>query len=123
ARGAGALVRSAAGTCLGRMFVYVGVAAEKELGGERSEFLAVAAHELRTPVTPLSMYLQGIERRLSRGAAVEPELVEKARKQVRRLSRLVEDLLDISRPESGRLSLSRERIAVDAPVADVVADC
>jgi len=121
-RRSSAPVRSPSGTYLGRMFVYVDVTAEKELDRERSEFLTVAAHELRTPLTPLSMYLQGIERRLSRGAAVEPELVEKARKQVRRLSRLVEDLLDISRLESGRLSLSRERIAIDELVADVVAD-
>jgi PAS domain S-box-containing protein len=115
-------VRSQSGAYLGRMFVYMDVTAEKELDRERNEFLTVAAHELRTPLTPLSMYLQGIERRLSRGAAVEPELVEKARKQVRRLSRLVEDLLDVSRLDSGRLSLSRELVAIDELVAEVVAD-
>jgi CheY-like chemotaxis protein/anti-sigma regulatory factor (Ser/Thr protein kinase) len=104
------------------MFVYMDVTAEKELDHERSEFLTVAAHELRTPLTPLSMYLQGIERRLSRGAAIEPELVAKARKQVGRLSRLVEDLLDVSRLESGRLSLSRDAVAIDELVAEVVAD-
>jgi len=41
---------------------------------------------------------------------------------VRRLSRLVEDLLDVSRLESGRLLLSRDAIAVDELVADVVSD-
>jgi PAS domain S-box-containing protein len=121
-RRSSAPVRSQSGTYLGRMFVYMDVTAEKELDRERSEFLTVAAHELRTPLTPLSMYLQGIERRLSRGAAIEPELVAKARKQVGRLSRLVEDLLDVSRLESGRLSLSRDAVAIDELVAEVVAD-
>jgi len=121
-RRSSAPVRSPSGTYLGRMFVFMDVTAEKELDHERSEFLTVAAHELRTPLTPLSMYLQGFERKLSRGAPVEPELVEKARKQVRRLSRLVEDLLDVSRLDSGRLLLSRDTVALDELVADVVSD-
>ncbi|TMA14752.1 MAG: response regulator [Deltaproteobacteria bacterium] len=121
-RRSSAPMRSPSGTYLGRMFVYVDVTAEKELDRERSEFLTVAAHELRTPLTPLSMYLQGIERRLKRGSTIEPELIEKARRQVRRLSRLVEDLLDVSRLESGRLHLSRDVVEVDDLVAEVVAD-
>ncbi|MFL5396479.1 MAG: ATP-binding protein [Myxococcales bacterium] len=115
-------VRSESGAYLGRMFVYMDVTAEKQLDRERSEFLTVAAHELRTPLTPLSMYLQGIERRLARGLPIEPELVVKARRQVRRLSRLVEDLLDVSRLESGRLTLSRDRVALDQIVSEVVSD-
>jgi PAS domain S-box-containing protein len=115
-------VRSESGAYLGRMFVYVDVTAEKQLDRERTEFLTVAAHELRTPLTPLSMYLQGIERRLARGSPIEPELVVKARRQVRRLSRLVEDLLDVSRLESGRLTLSRDRVALDQIVSEVVSD-
>ncbi|MFL5371662.1 MAG: ATP-binding protein [Myxococcales bacterium] len=115
-------VRSASGAYLGRMFVYMDVTAEKQLDRERSEFLTVAAHELRTPLTPLSMYLQGIERRLARGLPIEPELVVKARRQVGRLSRLVEDLLDVSRLESGRLTLSRDRVALDQIVSEVVSD-
>ncbi|HZX64689.1 MAG TPA: hybrid sensor histidine kinase/response regulator, partial [Myxococcales bacterium] len=71
---------------------------------------------------PLSMYLQGIERRLARGLPIEPELVVKARRQVRRLSRLVEDLLDVSRLESGRLTLSRAGVALDQIVSEVVSD-
>jgi CheY-like chemotaxis protein/two-component sensor histidine kinase len=59
---------------------------------------------------------------LKRGSAIEPELIEKARRQVRRLSRLVEDLLDVSRLESGRLLLSRDPVEVDDLVAEVVAD-
>ncbi|MFL5276644.1 MAG: ATP-binding protein [Myxococcales bacterium] len=115
-------VRSESGAYLGRMFVYMDVTAEKQLDRERSEFLTVAAHELRTPLTPLSMYLQGIERRLARGLPIEPELVVKARRQVGRLSRLVEDLLDVSRLESGRLTLSRDRVALDQIVSEVVSD-
>jgi len=110
------------GEYFGRLFVYVDVTAQKELDNERSEFLTVAAHELRTPLTPLSMYLQNIDRRLARGMVVEPELANKARRQVTRLAKLVEDLLDVSRLESGRLEIQRDPVELDELVAEVVGD-
>jgi signal transduction histidine kinase len=110
------------GEYFGRLFVYVDVTAQKELDTERSEFLTVAAHELRTPLTPLSMYLQNIDRRLARGMAVDPELANKARRQVTRLAKLVEDLLDVSRLESGRLEIQRDPVELDELVGEVVDD-
>jgi signal transduction histidine kinase/CheY-like chemotaxis protein len=107
---------------LGRLFVYVDVTEQREMDRQRSDFLTVAAHELRTPLTPLSMYLQSIERKLQRQQTPDPELVGKARRQVGRLSRLVEDLLDVSRLESRRMDLSRERIVLDELVDQVVGD-
>ena len=115
-------VTGAGGEYLGRLFVYADVSEQRELDRQRSDFLTVAAHELRTPLTPLSMYLQSIERRLLRGQEVEPELVGKARRQVVRLARLVEDLLDVSRLESQRLQLSLERLRIDELAEQVVND-
>ncbi|HWE24464.1 MAG TPA: ATP-binding protein [Myxococcales bacterium] len=115
-------VRGTRGEYLGRLFVYVDITAQKELDNERAEFLTVAAHELRTPLTPLSMYLQNIERRLSRGLSVDPELAVKSRRQVNRLTRLVEDLLDVSRLESGRLEIQREPVHLDELIDEVVGD-
>jgi signal transduction histidine kinase len=110
------------GEYLGRLFVYVDVTSQKELDEQRSQFLTVAAHELRTPLTPLSMYLQNIDRRLSRGLEVDPGLAAKARRQVARLTKLVEDLLDVSRLESGRLELQRDAVDLEELVAEVVGD-
>jgi PAS domain S-box-containing protein len=110
------------GEYLGRLFVYVDVTAQKELDTERAEFLTVAAHELRTPLTPLSMYLQSIERRLARGLSIESEIASKARRQVTRLAKLVEDLLDVSRLESGRLDIRRDPVHLEQLLEDVVAD-
>lgn len=87
---------------------------------KRDEFLAVAAHELRTPLTPLRLQIQGIERLL----AVESELpiahvrprVEAASRQVTRLTRLVESLLDVSRVMRDQLELDRS----DVDLASIV---
>jgi PAS domain S-box-containing protein len=115
-------VRGVGGEYLGRLVVYTDVTEQRELDRQRSDFLTVAAHELRTPLTPLSMYLQSIERRLKRGQAIGGELITKARRQVDRLGRLVEDLLDVSRLESRRLRLSMLDVEINDLVDDVVAD-
>ncbi|MFN2549753.1 MAG: ATP-binding protein, partial [Myxococcales bacterium] len=114
-------VRSA-GAFLGRLVVYTDVTEQRELDRQRADFLTVAAHELRTPLTPLSMYLQSIERRLARGQAVEGELASKARRQVNRLAKLVEDLLDVSRLEARRMNLAHDRIDLGALAEQTVAD-
>jgi signal transduction histidine kinase len=115
-------VTGPAGEYLGRIFVYDDVTAARALDRQRSDFMTVAAHELRTPLTPLSMYLQTLERRLAQHQEVEPDLISKARRQVTRLSKLVEDLLDVSRLESRRLSLSLTRVSLNELAEQVVAD-
>jgi signal transduction histidine kinase/CheY-like chemotaxis protein len=112
----------AAGALEGRLFVYVDVTARRELDRQRSDFLTVAAHELRTPLTPLSMYLQNMERRLARGQPIDHDLAGKARRQVSRLAKLVEDLLDVSRVEAGRLQLARELFDLQSIADHVVSD-
>jgi len=115
-------VVSPGGDYLGRLFVYVDVTAERELDRQRADFLTIAAHEMRTPLTPLSMYLQTIERRQSRGLAIDPQLIAKSRRQVTRLERLVQDLLDVSRLDAGRVELRLEDVPLDALVDEVAAD-
>jgi len=115
-------VLGASGEYLGRLVVYVDVTEQRELDRQRSDFLTVAAHELRTPLTPLSMYLQSIERRMKRGQTIGGELVNKARRQVERLGKLVEDLLDVSRLESRRMQLNTADVEMNELADDVVAD-
>jgi PAS domain S-box-containing protein len=115
-------VRGANGEYIGRLVVYTDVTEQRELDRQRSDFITVAAHELRTPLTPLSMYLQSIERRLQHEQAVDPQLATKARRQVARLSRLVEDLLDVSRLESRRMQIEHERVDLNDLAEQVVGD-
>ena len=86
---------------------YADVTEQRELDRQRSDFLTVAAHELRTPLTPLSILL---------------EMVAKARRQVGRLSRLVEDLLDVSRLDSRRMQIGHDRLDLNDLAAGVVGE-
>jgi two-component system sensor kinase FixL len=91
----------------------------------RDEFLSIASHELRTPVTALHVQLQVLQRVVERsgGAVPEPvrERVTALDRQVRRLADLVEALLDLSRIRLGRLELAREPVDVAALAQEVAA--
>ncbi len=79
----------------------------------KNEFLAVLGHELRNPVMALGGGLKLLERR-----GDVPELAREIRaqmdRQVAHLARLVEDLLDISRIDQGKISLRKERVSLQA---------
>jgi signal transduction histidine kinase len=115
-------IRSAEGAYLGRNFIFTDLTAQRELDRQRTNFLSVASHELRTPLTPLSIYLQSMEKRLAKGEPIEVTMVTKARRQVSRLTSLIDDLLDLSRLEAGRLDLRRQVLSLDALAAEIVSD-
>jgi PAS domain S-box-containing protein len=74
----------------------------------RDEFLAIASHELRTPLTPLRLALQSAQRLLQGGQPASAELLSRLAvtdRQVVRLTRLVESMLDLSRLSRGTLQL------------------
>ncbi|MFY1826629.1 AAA family ATPase [Myxococcus fulvus] len=93
----------------------------------RDEFLSIASHELKTPLTPLQLQLHTLERRLPKlvtseeGAAWLSERLGILRRQGMRLDRLVSELLDVSRIAGGHLRLELERVDLAEVVGQVVA--
>ncbi len=84
----------------------------------RDVFLGVASHELKTPLTALQLTLQALLRR--EGTEPMPaERVRLASRQVTRLTKLIDSLLDVSRVQSGRLTLDRERVDLGELVDEV----
>ncbi len=86
----------------------------------RDEFLLVASHELRTPVTSLRLSLQALQRGELLGQLAMSRSVGIAARQGERLNRLVEDLLDVSRIETGRFPLDIGDVELRAVARDVV---
>jgi PAS domain S-box-containing protein len=92
----------------------------------RDEFLSVASHELKTPLTPLQMRLQALRREAEAApqASLPAERVirhlQLVESQVRRLSTLVHELLDVSNISSGPLALELEDVDLTALVREVV---
>ena len=88
----------------------------KEALQARDEFLSMAAHELRTPITPLNLQMQLFIKMYKDGsiANVPTErivrLLQTSQTQVVRLSRLVGELVEVSRIKAERLDLKRETV-------------
>ena len=88
----------------------------------RDEFISIASHELRTPLSSLKLQLQLVPRRLAEAGLApgpQPRWLDVAQRQVGKLERLVNDLLDVTRIASGRLELRPEPVDLSALVHDV----
>jgi PAS domain S-box-containing protein len=87
----------------------------------RDDFLSVASHELRTPVASLMLVIQSLEHRLDRFDIDKVRwAVANASRQVERLGRLIDSLLDVSRFQAGKLELKRDFVDLAAIARDVV---
>ncbi|QRO00060.1 HAMP domain-containing histidine kinase [Archangium violaceum] len=97
----------------------------KEAVEARDIFLSVASHELKTPLTPMAIRLQGLARTLDKQADSPfvqqvRAYTESAKRQIDKLAALVNDLLDVSRISSGRFRMELEPTDLAVLARDVV---
>jgi PAS domain S-box-containing protein len=91
----------------------------KEAGRRKDEFLATLAHELRNPLAPIRNAVQ-VMRLLGTADPKLQRIQEMIDRQVEQLTRLVDDLLDVSRITSGRVKLQNEPVELASVVARAV---
>lgn len=89
----------------------------KTLNTRKDEFIGVAGHELRTPITTIKGYLQLLEDQTPEG--LTKDFIEKALRQVNKLNRLITDLLDVTRIHAGKLDYTKSRCSI----IDLVKEC
>lgn len=92
----------------------------KQLMQKKDEFMAIASHELKTPITTVKASLQLLERLTEeRTDAAVQSFITKASKQVDKLNQLVSDLLDVTKIHAGKMQL----IAQPFELSEVIDDC
>lgn len=91
----------------------------READRRKNQFLATLAHELRNPLAPMQNSLDALRLGRSDPASVE-QVREIMDRQVRQMTRLVDDLLDMSRIALGKLELRKERIDLKAVLQQAV---
>jgi two-component system CheB/CheR fusion protein len=89
---------------------------------KKDEFLGIATHELRTPITSMKAALQSLERSVLTG--FEPDksisLVSLANKQVNKLTNIVNDLVDVSKIQAGKLRLNKSEFLLSNSFKEVI---
>jgi PAS domain S-box-containing protein len=92
----------------------------------RDEFLSIASHELRTPLTPLKLQLQGLLLQAERGTLLSlpaeriKRMTRAADQAVTRLGFLIDNLLDVSRINAGKIALNPEPLDLSELTREVV---
>ena len=102
-------------TLLGTVYVFDDITSEHEIEQMKSEFVSMVSHELRTPLTSIigfiSLILDGKTGKINRK---QHESLTRAHRQSKRLAALINDLLDVSRIEAGRIEMKREPVQIEA---------
>lgn len=96
----------------------------KDLDIMKTEFVSVASHELLTPISAIEGYLSMIldEKLVKIEDENAQRFLENSYQSVKRLSRLVSDLLNVSRIEEGRLSVEKADIELSKLIGEVVSE-
>ncbi len=92
----------------------------------RDEFLSVASHELKTPLTSILLNIQAVIKKIQKTESDSPEIreiikmLELSSRQSHRMARLINDLLNVSVASTGRLKIEKEKIDLVALTKEVI---
>ncbi|MBB6239320.1 PAS domain S-box-containing protein [Pedobacter sp. AK013] len=99
------------------------VTKQVQLQQQKDEFLGIASHELKTPVTSIKAYAQVLERMIrNEGDEKKANMVRKMDQQLNRLTGLIGDLLDVTKIQSGKMTFNPVEFNFDAAVEEIVGE-
>lgn len=93
----------------------------KNLETQKDEFISIASHELKTPITSIKAYIQVLAKLVQAMPSDRfQKIVGRVDKQIDKLTTLVSDLLDVSKVESGQLKFNYDIFSFDELVEEVI---
>jgi two-component system sensor histidine kinase/response regulator len=93
----------------------------KQAEYKKDEFISIASHELKTPLTSVKGYIQLLERSIDKGdVATIKRHLQKAQVQLGKLNDLIADLLDVSKIESGKLKFNKQLFSMDELLKNII---
>lgn len=94
--------------------------ARQELEQRKDAFISIASHELRNPLTALKLQTSLLHRQLTRQGISAAPALSNMEIQIKKVNRLVEELLDVSKIQAGRLEYVQEPIDFDELLGEIV---
>ena len=109
------------GNIVGGIVTFMDVTNRRKAIQQKDDFISVASHELRTPVTSLKASLQLLEKLVGRpDAAMIPKLIMQANRSMNKMSNLIEDLLNAAKMTEGQLHLKHRQINLKTLAEDCI---
>ena len=108
---------------LGKIIIFHDATAEKLEQNSSSEFVAHMAHELKTPLNTLSMYSEALQGEDSRNEEFRIDAANVIHDEVERLSLLINNILSITKIETGSIGIERSRVKLRELLQDAFKTC
>lgn len=94
---------------------------QKKVEKEKDEFLSIASHELKTPLTSIKAYVQLLDRKLKlEKESAEAGFMVKVHDQIEKLNTLITDLLDVSKIENGKLKINKKPANLENTIKNAI---
>ncbi|MGB4398913.1 MAG: CheR family methyltransferase [Daejeonella sp.] len=91
----------------------------RQLLKQKDDFISIASHELKTPITTLTISLQILDKMKDNPSKVLPSLVERANKSLNKVNILISDLLSVTQFNKGEVSLNKSLMML----SEIIEDC
>jgi signal transduction histidine kinase len=116
------IVKDKKGKPVGMRGVTMDISERIEFENRKDEFLGIASHELRTPLTSIKGYIQILERLIKTNPSPDRvmNLLRRTDTYTDKLNGLINDLLDVSKIQAGKLTLNKSQFSVDELVQESI---
>lgn len=95
---------------------------QKELDARKDDFINMASHELKTPITSMKIYLEALRTKLAPKDERAKNVIARIAYQTENLQELVSDLLDVSKIQTGKLTFTKETFSLNDLIHEIVQD-
>lgn len=116
--------REKRGRTIGTLGIFRDISLRKQEEKERNYMLGIASHELKTPLATIKAFSQILKKRLQKEEGQDEKIkyVDRIDQHVNRLTKLIGDMLDITRIRAGKIELKEDIFDIDELISDVVSD-
>lgn len=114
-------VRDAEGNITGVSKIARDISEKKQDEVRKNDFIGMVSHELKTPLTSLTALIQLLNQKLqSNGDPFVPSALEKANRQIKKMTGMINGFLNIARLESGKIHIEKQYFNLDELIAETI---
>lgn len=113
-------IHSHDGKLIAAASIVTDITQQKELEKRKDDFVNMASHELKTPITSMKLYMDSLQARVKSKDEKLEKILARLQYQTDNLQQLVSDLLDVSRIQTGKLTFHKEEFSLNELIKETI---